>query len=98
VAIPTLRVTDGGTIHSQRQQAYTQWVPMADPDRALAILPPGNSEDPRSPHRTSALEDWAESRLRPAPLSRESVLRNAESTRKIPGGPGGSQSRSHHRN
>jgi penicillin G amidase len=73
LAFPSLTVTDGGTITSQASQSYTQWVPMHDPDQALAILPIGQSERPDSPARTSTFELWAEGRLHPAPLSREKV-------------------------
>ncbi len=83
VPVPPLYVTDGATIHSQRQQSYTQWVPLADPDRALALLPPGNVESPRSAYRTSALDDWAAGRLRPAPLSKSAVEKYAVSRRKL---------------
>ncbi len=70
---PLLRVQDGATILAQPGQAYTQYVPMHDPDAALSILPPGPSEDPASPFRFSNISAWAGGRLHPAPLSREAV-------------------------
>lgn len=70
VALPSLRVTDGGTIGCQTSQSYTQWVPMHDPDQAQSILPIGESERLDNPSRTSTLTLWGEGRLHPAPLSR----------------------------
>lgn len=67
--LPPLFCQDGNTILSQKAQAYTQYVPLHDVDQALSILPPGTSEDPRSPFRQSTLKDWQEAKLHPAPLS-----------------------------
>jgi acyl-homoserine lactone acylase PvdQ len=73
LTLPALTRTDGGTIGCQTAQSYTQWVPMHDPDQAQSILPIGQSEWPDCPARTSTLALWGESRLHPAPLSREKV-------------------------
>ena len=70
---PALTRIDGGTIGCQTAQSYTQWVPMHDPDQAQSILPIGQSERPDGSSRISALALWSESRLHPAPLSREQV-------------------------
>ncbi len=75
LAVPSLTCLDGGTIGCQTAQAYTQWVPLHDPDLAQGILPIGQSERPDHASRTSTLELWGESRLHPAPLSREAVER-----------------------
>jgi penicillin amidase len=71
--LPALARIDGGTIGCQTAQSYTQWVPMHDPDSAQTILPPGQSEWPDSPARTSTRSLWSESQLHPAPLSRTRV-------------------------
>lgn len=73
VPLPLLPVVDGSTIASQRSQAYTQYVPLHDPDAALSILPFGASERPGSPFRFSTWSDWSVGELHPAPLSREAV-------------------------
>ncbi len=73
VTAPNLRVTDGGTIWSQRAQSYTQYVPLHDTDSAKSILPMGLSERPRSPYRFSTVGGWATGELHPAPLSRDKV-------------------------
>jgi hypothetical protein len=73
VSLPLLTTVDGGTVLSQRAQAYTQFVRLDDPDRSLTILPIGNSDDPRSPYWTATYGDWSQGRLNPAPLSRQAV-------------------------
>jgi acyl-homoserine lactone acylase PvdQ len=73
LGLPALETVDGATIRSQRAQAYTQYVPLDDVDRAQSILPVGNSEDPRSPFHLATWELWGEGKLHPAPLSREAV-------------------------
>jgi penicillin G amidase len=80
---PALTVTDPGTIASQAAQAYTQWVPMHDPDQALAILPIGQSERPGSPARTSTMDLWAKGEMHPAPLSRQQVEKITVSRRSL---------------
>ena len=82
VALPDLTRIDGGTIGCQTAQAYTQWVPLHDPDLALAILPIGQSERPGHASRTGTLALWGESRLHPAPLSGPAVERLAGSPGK----------------
>ncbi len=73
LAPPTLECVDGSTIRSQAAQAYTQFVPLHDPDQARSILPVGQSESPRTAAHTSTLELWASGGLHPAPLSRKAV-------------------------
>jgi penicillin amidase len=83
LALPPLVNLDGGTIHSQFAQSYTQYVPMHDPDQALSILPVGSSEHPDSPYRRSTLPLWGAGKLHPAPLSRPAVERFARSTQML---------------
>lgn len=73
LAMPALAVVDGGTIRSQASQCYTQWAPMHDPDAAMSVLPPGQTEGVDSRWRTSTIELWARGELHPAPLSRAAV-------------------------
>lgn len=75
ITYPALTCLDGGTILSQKAQAYTQFVPLADADSALSLLPPGQSEHPDSPYHLSNYELWEKGQLHPAPLSREGVQR-----------------------
>lgn len=70
---PGLKCIEGGTILSQRAQSYTQYVPLANADDAMAVLPIGQSEHPGSPYRLSGYDLWSRGELRPAPLSREKV-------------------------
>lgn len=76
--MPPLPCTDGATISSQGAEAYVQWVPLHDVDRARSILPPGQSELPDSPTRLANVELWTAGELHPAPLSRKAVERIAE--------------------
>ncbi|MEW6752228.1 MAG: penicillin acylase family protein [Candidatus Latescibacterota bacterium] len=71
--LPALTTTDGGTIRSQRSQAYTQFVPLHDVDQALSLLPPGPTEDPASPFYGSTVALWGSGQLHPAPLGRAAV-------------------------
>jgi penicillin amidase len=80
---PELSRIDGGTIGCQTAQSYTQWVPLHDPDLAQSILPIGQSERPDQASRTSTLELWRESRLHPAPLSRDKVEALSVSTKTL---------------
>jgi penicillin amidase len=73
MALPGLDCIDGGTILSQLAQSYTQYVPLSDADKSLALLPIGQSEHPDSPYRLSGYELWSKAGLRPAPLSREKL-------------------------
>ncbi len=73
ITYPALTCIDGGTILSQRAQSYTQYVPMNDPDSAMALLPIGISEQPDHPHRLTNYDLWQKAQLRPAPLSRKAV-------------------------
>lgn len=81
--LPALTCIDGNTIVSQRAQAYTQWVPLHDVDLARSICPPGQSERPGHPSRTSTLDLWERGALHPAPLSREAVERLRVSTESL---------------
>lgn len=76
--MPPLPCTDGATISSQGAEAYVQWVPLHDVDRAQSILPPGQSELPDSPTRLANVELWTAGKLHPAPLSRQAVEEIAE--------------------
>jgi len=80
---PALTCVDGGTIRSQAAQSYTQYVPLHDADSALSLLPPGTSELPDSPSRTSTMGLWAKGELHPAPLSRQAVEKIAASHRTL---------------
>ena len=82
-SLPKLYCIDGGTIHSQRGQSYTQWVPMHDVDQALSILPFGQSEDSQSHYRQSTLHLWEKGELHPAPLTRKAVEKIAASRRVL---------------
>jgi len=79
ITIPALRCIDGGTIHSQRAQSYTQYVRLDDADQSMSILPIGQSEQPNSPYRLSNYELWSQGKLHPAPLSRKAVKGLAKS-------------------
>ncbi len=81
VSCPPLRCLDGATILSQTAQAYSQWVPLGDVDRALSNLPIGSSERPGDPMRLVNYESWTKGELHPAPLSREAVERYAQNKR-----------------
>ena len=76
---PSLRCVDVGTVLSQSGQAYSQWVPLGEPDTALSILPIGPSERPDSPMRTVNYQRWANDELHAAPLSRAAVEKYAGS-------------------
>lgn len=75
LSMPALPCTDGATISSQAAEAYVQWAPLHDVDRARSILPPGQSELPDSPMRLVNMKLWAAGKLHPAPLSRPAVER-----------------------
>ncbi len=81
--MPSLPCVDGGTIQSQAAEAYTQWVPLDDVDRARSILPPGNGERPGSPQQAVNTGAWVRGELHPAPLSRAAVERIAESREEL---------------
>lgn len=80
---PALKCIEGGTILSQRAQSYTQYVPLANADDAMAILPVGQSEHPDSPYRLSGYDLWNRGELRPAPLSREKVEKIKSSLKSL---------------
>ena len=79
LTVGELSCVDVGTISSQSGEAYTQWVPLDDVDRALSLLPPGAGERPGDPMRTANLESWRTRQLHPAPLSAAAVERIAKS-------------------
>jgi acyl-homoserine lactone acylase PvdQ len=73
ITLPALTCIEGGTILSQKAQAYTQYVTLKDVDESLALLPPGQSEHPENQYRLSGYDLWGRGKLRPAPLSRKKV-------------------------
>lgn len=73
--MPDLYCVDGNTIHSQRAQSYTQWVPLHDVDQAKSICPIGQAERPGQRSRSSTYELWRRGELHPAPLSRSAVAK-----------------------
>jgi acyl-homoserine lactone acylase PvdQ len=70
---PTLQCGDGGTVWSQRGQAYTHFVDMAAVDQSLSMIPPGNTEGPDDGLWQAQGADWAAGKLHPAPLSDDAV-------------------------
>ena len=80
---PALHCVDGGTILSQAAQSYTQFVPLHDTDSAMSLQPPGHSDRPDDPARTSTRELWQTGRLHPAGLSRKATDKIAASTRTL---------------
>jgi len=82
--MPDLVTTSGNTIWSQLGNSYTQIVDLSNIDNSRAFLPPGVSEDPRSPHFFDQVELWVAGETRPAPLSREEVMKYAESIETLP--------------
>ena len=86
LAVSALTCVDGGTIKSQAAQSYTQYVPLHDVDSARSLLPPGHSELPDSPLKTSTAQLWQKGELHPSPLSRQAVEKIAFSHRTL--GPG----------
>lgn len=77
--VPNLVTTSGNTIWSQLGNSYTQIVDLSNIDKSRAFLTPGASEDPRSPHFFDQVELWVTGETRPAPLSREEVMKYVES-------------------
>jgi len=73
LVLPELVRVDGGTIGCQTSQAYTQWVPLHDPDQAMSILPVGHSERLDQESRLATWELWGSGQLHPAPLARDKV-------------------------
>jgi len=82
--MPSLTTTSANTIWSQLGNSYTQVVDLSNIDNSRAFLPPGISEDPRSPHFFDQVELWVAGETRPAPLSREEVMKYAESVEILP--------------
>ncbi|HSW02170.1 MAG TPA: penicillin acylase family protein [Sedimentisphaerales bacterium] len=83
ITMPALQCTDGGTIHSQQAQSYTQYVRLDDADQSMSILPIGQSEQPDSAYRLSNYDLWSQGKLHPAPLSRKAVDKLAPSTTSL---------------
>ena len=77
--VPNLVTTSGNTIWSQLGNSYTQIVDLSNIDKCRAFLTPGASEGPRSPHFFDQVELWVTGETRPAPLSREEVMKYVES-------------------
>ena len=71
------------TVWSPPGETYVHIVDFADVDNSLALLPPGNSENPDSPHFNDQIDIWEKGELRPAPISREAVEKIRESSRII---------------
>jgi penicillin amidase len=80
---PPLSCGQVGTLWSQKGNSYTQIVDLSDPDNSRAVLPPGISEDPESPHRADQMALWAAGGTRPAPLSRRAVEAIATSRQRL---------------
>jgi penicillin amidase len=83
ITFPALSCIEGGTILSQRAQSYTQYVILNDADESMALLPVGQSEQPKSPYRLSGYDLWSQGKLRPAPLSREKVEKLVKSRKSL---------------
>ncbi len=83
INLPALECVDGATVFSQAAQAYVQWVPLAEVDKALSLLPPGSSEWPDDPMRKVNVESWAKGKLHPAPISRQAVEKLAKDTKTL---------------
>ncbi len=75
---PNLICIDGNTIWSQVSQAYTQWVPLHDVDKAESLLPIGNNEELENPYIDENLLLWAEGGLHPAPFSLKKIYDNVK--------------------
>ena len=74
------------TIWSQEGNSYCQIVDLADIDSSRALLAPGISEDPQSPHHADQVPIWAEGGFRSAPLGREAVEKISRASKFIPYG------------
>jgi len=66
---PAAQCQDGGTIWSQQGQSYTHFVDFTQ--TALAVMPPGNSEDAEGEWFDNQHEDWAAGTLLPAMIAPE---------------------------
>jgi len=84
---PPLTCGQGGTIWAQKGNSYTQIVDLADIDSSRAVLPPGISEDPESPHHADQMSIWVAGATRPAPLSRARIEASATSSRGLTAEP-----------
>ena len=67
---PPLKAPMFQTLWSQRGENYVQLNDFSNLDRSTALLPPGVSERPDSPHCRDQMKYWASGTLRPAPISR----------------------------
>jgi hypothetical protein len=70
---PTIQCGDGQTIWSQAAETYTHFVPLNEPDGALSVLGPGNTEGATDDWWTAQGELWANGDLKPAPLTVEAI-------------------------
>jgi hypothetical protein len=77
VNYPGIIAPDLQTIWSQRYQAYSQFIDLADPDSAKSILPFGISENPDSIYFNNLADDWVNGTLHPAPLT-EAIIETME--------------------
>ncbi|MBI5647100.1 MAG: penicillin acylase family protein [Ignavibacteriae bacterium] len=66
---PPLTCPVVATIWSQTGNSYSQFIDFAQVDSSLSILPPGNSELPRSSHFDDMVPLWVAGGMHPAPLS-----------------------------
>jgi len=78
---PPLRCPLTQTLWAQEGNSYTQIVDFADIDHSVAMLAPGVSEDPNSPHFSDQVPVWARGGFRPAPLSRAGVEKIRKSSK-----------------
>jgi hypothetical protein len=80
---PPLTCGQIGTIWSQKGNSYTQIVDLADIDNSRSVLPPGISEDPKSPFHWDQVPLWVKGTTHAAPLSRKRVEALAVSSRTL---------------
>jgi penicillin amidase len=71
------------TIWSQAGETYVQIVDLSDIDNSRALLPPGNSEEPHSPHADDQVPMWVAGEMHPAPLTREGVFAVMKSVKHL---------------
>ena len=60
--------------------SWRQIIDLADPDASVGTNTIGQSGNPASPHFKDQVDDWANVRFHPLPLSRDRVAEFAEST------------------
>ena len=77
----SLRCTVMQTVWSQTGETYNQIMDYGELDKSLALMPPGISEDPASPHFRDQVEIWQAGKMRPAPIGRAAVEAIRESSK-----------------